>query len=722
MNDPWKFEIAGHNAWKLIAISAAVALATGCGVDEGGGGGSGSSSSSAEHTLTPVTDCDEVRDHMAASLTEEALDGMYRPYRYGPGLENDAADAPAEDGASGDSGESSSEPDDFTDTNVQEEGVDEPDLVKTDGTHIYTVVDGALRVLESWPPEDTEVLGQYDFQDNVHPDSLFLKDDRAVVLSRQYDRYRPTQPGADNDAPDDGTSDDDELAFSGTRITIFDVSDQTDPQVVRELEIEGSKVDARMIDGEVFLVTNSSLRILSWWTLDDDIDGLPEREYDEDEEELEQMREDARPLLNDYFRDELDEMDVDEWLPRHRIADGDGNITVDDSLYECTDLYLPGVNAELGALNISSFDVDDADELETTGLVASGWEVYASQTNLYVAMSSRSWWWGPWGVGDQDNESHIHKFQLLGNNEPKYMASGVIDGWILNQFSMSEYNNHLRVATTDNRWEWDEQAGESVDEGGNHMIVLKREGDELVETGSVRNLAPTERIYSARFMGDRGFMVTFRFVDPFYTFDLSDPNDPKMLGELKIEGYSSYMHPIGENHLLTIGQDGDDTGMMTGVHLQIFDVTDMHNPERIAHNTISTGSWSSWSEAMHDHHAFTYQDTTGVLAIPINIRDDGDNFNGLILFEATVDDGIEEIGRIDHSDLIAEAWCNDNGMTYGDDCDYDPGYYHWRSRMRRSIMMTGENDDEYVYSLSDVGLKVNDVFDVDTEYASVLFD
>lgn len=717
-----------HHRWKLLAVGAAMFVAAGCGDDSEPDPDPEGPASSAEHTLQPAASCDDVREHLADSVVKEAIDGLYGE-RYGVVVDeqmgNDDTAAEPEDGGA-DSGESSAEPDDYTDTNVQEEGVDEPDMVKTDGTHIYAIVDGALQILESWPPEDTEVLGRVDFDANVTPFSLFLDGDRAVVLSRQNDHVRYGEPEPGVDSPN--TTDDDdfeELAFDGTRVSIFDVSDEQNPELTRQFEVEGRHVDARMIDGEVFLVTNSSLRDLSYWSLmdedDSELEDLPERDWDTPQEELEQMREKARPILEDYFHDRVDEIDPEEWLPQHRIVEEDGDVVDDGSIYECTDLYLPGVNADLGVLNISAFDIDGGAELDSTGLVARGWEVYASQRNLYVAMSSRSWWWGPWGAGDQQNESHIHKFQLLGDDDPKYMASGRIDGWILNQFSMSEYDGYLRVATTDNRWEWDDDADEAVDEGGNHMIILKRQGDELIETGSVRDLAPTEQVHSARFMGDRGFMVTFFIVDPFYTFDLSDPYDPKMLGELEIPGYSSYMHPIGDDHLLAIGQDGDDDGMMTGVHLQVFDVTDMENPERTQHHTISTGSWSSWSEAMHDHHAFTYQPETGVLAIPINIRDDDDIFNGLILFEATVD-GIEEIGRIDHEDLIAKWWCEEQQDDSVDDCSYDAndaGWFHWRSRMRRSIMMTGENGEEYVYSLSDVGMKVNDVFDVDTEYASV---
>ncbi len=731
MKTPQKFKHLRRYTWLLFAAGALVAFA-GCS-DDDHEGLPGLDGDTVDHRLTLATSCDDVRENLANSLTAQALDSMYGyVYYYDIGFDDrmngdleDAAGAP-EAG----SGEDSAEPDDFTDTNVQEEGVDEPDIVKTDGTHIYTVVDGSLRILQSWPPEDTAPVGRFQFSSQINPISLFLDGDRAIVLSRQHQHHyydhgpRPDEgaaPGSGTSSP--GGADEEELEFGGTRVSIIDVADPTEPSLVRQFEVEGNFVDARKIDGTVYLVSNSHLNALSWWNYRDDerLGDLPERDWEEDEEELEEMRAEALPILKEFFLDELASMDPADWLPRQRISDADGELLEAGSLYGCTDLYLPAYTSPIGALNITSLDVDDQATLATTALLADGWLVYSSQDNLYVAKTSRSWWWGPWGMmGNQSNESHIHKFKLHGSDEPEYRASGRVDGWILNQFSMSEYEGHLRVATTDNRWDWDDETGEATDDGGNHMIILKREDNELVETGSVRDIAPTEQIYSARFMGDRAFMVTFFIVDPFYTFDLSDPNDPKLLGELKIPGYSSYMHPIGDDHLLAIGQDGTDDGMMTGVHLQVFDVTDMLNPERTHHHVISTGSWSSWSEAMHDHRAFTYQADLGVLAVPVTIWEDDDYFSGLILFEADKD-GIDEIGRIDHSNLMAQKWCNDQGQIYGEDCDSDPHHFWWYSWMRRSIIMTG-SEGAYVYSLSDVGLMVNDVFDVTTDFASVLFE
>ena len=697
-----------------------------------------------EFSLVPAADCDDVRDQVASAYTESALNWLYQEYYWFdddlamPEGEMDGAEPPS----AGEGGGRSDSPSEYTDTNVQEAGVDEPDLVKTDGTHIYMIANNSLQVLTSWPPEETARVGQYDFPSNVYPSTLFLKDEMVAVFSSIWGGYYDDgggrdapgiEPGLDVDSDDgdagvDGEdwSDEDEVRpgggttdFSGTRITLLDVSDRANPVVVRQLDVEGNYLSARMIGSRAYLVTTSGLREANIWSLfegAEEIEGLPERDENTSSEELEAMRDEARPLLYAFLRGGLDELEVEEMMPRRRIVDQDNEVVLSDVLYSCTDLYIPQVKAELGLLNISQFEMDRSTSLESTGLLAAGWQIYASQQNLYIAMSSRSWWWGWWG-GERQNEAHIHKFRL-GGEVPEYRASGRVDGWILNQFSFSEHNGYLRVATTDNRWEHNPVTGEFEDQGGNHVIVLEEEEGLLVETGSVRDLAPTERVYSARFMGDRGYVVTFRETDPFYTLDLSDPYDPKMVGELKIEGFSSYMHPLDENHLLAIGREGDENGFMTGVHLQVFDVSDMSEPVRTQHYVISTGGWSSDSEAMWNHLAFTYQPRLGVLAVPMNIWDNDDQFSGLMLFDATKD-GIEEIGRIEHGDLAAQDWC----LRYGQDSSCEPEHYwQWWTSMRRSIMMSGDTaDQEYIYSISSVGLKVNKTFEVDQELASLLW-
>ncbi|MBA2664681.1 MAG: beta-propeller domain-containing protein [Bradymonadaceae bacterium] len=665
---------------------------------------------STEFALLPAQSCETVRERLIDATVEEVL--KYRYQNYGNFFNNTADDLaqpsspPTEAGADRDAA-----PDDFTETNVQEAGVDEPDIVKTDGKFIYTSHNDKLVIMKSWPADETEIVGSYKLGENIYASSLFLRGDKVAVFSTVYE-YNYDY----NDYDGSGKSDRD--SFYGTRITILDVSDRSAPKLDRQLDIEGWMLNARMIEGKVYMVSNSQVNvpfnIWEWTNVDDD--AIPAQEWDADAARLDELRNAARPVFKARISAAFAEVDVVDLLPRSRVSNSSGTVVATNPLYACTDLYLPQQVTSLGVMNISNFTLDDKSAIDSTGLLADGWLMYASKQNLYVAMSSRSWWWW-WGGGSQENESHIHKFELpAGNAKPRYMASGRVDGWMLNQFSMSEHDGHLRVATTDNQWDWDEAGSERIDDGGNNLIVLKQNNNVLEETGAVRGLAPGERIYAARMMGDKGYMVTFRETDPLYTFDLSNHNSPKMLGELKIEGYSSYIHPMGDKHLLTIGVDGDENGQMSGVHLQIFDVSDMAKPTRIHHHVISTGSWSSYSEALYNHHAFTYHADKKVLAIPASIYDGGEQFTGLMIFHASADDGISEIGRVSHGDLVSQAYCHDENRDWG--CSPDQGW-RWWSDMRRSIFMSGDGQD-FVYSLSSVGLKVNELYDPSVEIAQVL--
>ncbi len=651
----------------------------------------------ASFTLTPATTCEDVEAQLVESLVEQALADRYVNYR----------EVDSQNNASGNNSVNNAvdPPQDFTTTNVQEEGVDEADFMKTDGSFIYMLRGQELIITKSWPAAETVITGRLALPLG-YASSMFLKGDRVAIFSGVYEYAcginNPTDVN-NGVEPIECTPGDDQ--FSGTRVTLVDVSDRTAPAILRSVDIESNYANARMIGSDVYLVSNSySILPSSYWdTVWNEELGLPVIDYNSTEAEAESARETARPILKTAFEALVASEGVQAFLPRTRDVDA-GTASAASQLYACTDVYLPAQPTALGLLNITHFEIDDDTVATTsTGVLAGGWMVYASQQSLYVAMSSRSWWWG-WG--DEENSSHIHKFSLDGaDNKARYAASGRVDGWLLNQFSMSEYEGHLRVATTDNEWIWNEQTQTGEQIGGNHVIVLKEDAGELVETGSIRDLAPGEQIYSARFLGNKGYVVTFLQTDPLFTFDLSDPTNPQLKGELKVNGFSSYIHPMGPDHLLTIGQDGTDTGQVTGVQLQIFDVSDLANPTRTYQHVLSTGPWSSWSEAMWEHHAFTYHAQKEILAIPLNAWEDGqDPFSGLVVLKASKTTGFEELGRVDHSDLVTPE-CND--------CNWD---YQWWVDIRRSVFI-----EDYLYSISDVGMKVNDLLSPAVEQASVVF-
>jgi hypothetical protein len=201
----------------------------------------------------------------------------------------------------------------------------------------------------------------------------------------------------------------------------------------------------------------------------------------------------------------------------------------------------------------------------------------------------------------------IHQFRLDDGTAATYVASGKVEGRLLNQFAMSEHNGDLRVATTTDDWGGFGEQSEST------VFVLRPEGDELREISSVGGLGKDEQIYAVRFIGDLAYVVTFRQIDPLYVIDLTDPANPIEAGELKIPGYSAYLHPVGDGLLLGVGQDATDEGRTTGTQLSLFDVSDPTNPQRVS--TLPIGGYS---EVEWDHKAFLYWPADGTIVLPVS--------------------------------------------------------------------------------------------------------
>jgi uncharacterized secreted protein with C-terminal beta-propeller domain len=238
-----------------------------------------------------------------------------------------------------------------------------------------------------------------------------------------------------------------------------------------------------------------------------------------------------------------------------------------------------------------------------------------------------------------------------------------VPGRILNQFSLGEFEGVLRIATTTGGW-WS-----GNNELGTNVYCLEPSDNRLEIIGKIEGIAPGEHLYSARFMGDRGFIVTFVKVDPLFTLDLSDPTDPEVIGELKVPGYSDYIHPLGENHLLTVGKyakEQNGTTWYQGVQLSIFDISDFSNPILLYKETI--GDRGTHSEASDNHKAFTFWAENDLLAIPIDLYEYLQEpeyaweygtyvFSGLYVYRTTIEDGFEYLGHIDtDSDLYSWDW------------------------------------------------------------------
>ncbi len=328
----------------------------------------------------------------------------------------------------------------------------------------------------------------------------------------------------------------------------------------------------------------------------------------------------------------------------------------------------------------SGFDVVDA-----TGVLATGDTIYSSPESLYVATQNwDDWRWlqtGEEGDRPEGPSTQIHKFDITDPARTSYLASGSVEGYLLNQFAMDEHRGVLRVASTTAPGWW----GSSAD-SESRLTLLDQVGDELIEVGTLGGLGETERIYAVRFLGDVGYVVTFRQTDPLYAIDLSDPRHPELVCELKIPGYSAYLHPLSEGLVMGVGQDATDDGRVLGTQVSVFDVSDLTDPQRVDGYTLSEGTNS---QVEYDHHAFLYWGDLAVIPVQKwwwdEDRGKDGSFMGAIGLRVGEDGRLVEVGRIVHPG--------------GDGAEWD-----WRAQILRSIAI-----DDSLYTISAEGILRSDL-------------
>ena len=523
-------------------------------------------------------DCDALLSYMqaeaSARVTAWGLDngGIY--YGDGPMIEGDLA-ATDDAEASGETAPGAPvQGEDFSGTNTQEVGVDEGDIVETDGNYVYVANSDGVRIVSV---ADAEVVAEPELPQGSH--QLLLDGDRLLVVTSSW-----------GGAPD-------------TIVSLLDVSDPTTPVLVRRSHLEGGLVATRSIDGVARLVITTSF--------DQRLPFVQPNQFGLDEESALERNKEI-----------IDESTVEDWLPRWFDEGVDGSFGPMSQVVACETVAAPPDFAGLGLTWIGSIDVDgDGTPIGSAGVVSMGDTVYASTNNLYVATRNWDWRWGgpvPLDTGAAspdtapDEEAGppptlIHQFRLDDGTGAAYVASGEVEGRLLNQFAMSEYEGDLRVATTTDDW------GGFGDQSESTVFVLRPDGDELRQISSVGGLGKDEQIYAVRFIDDLAYVVTFRQIDPLYVIDLSDPANPVEAGELKIPGYSAYLHPVGDGLLLGVGQDATDEGRTTGTQLSLFDVSDPSDPQRISTLPIGGTSEVEW-----DHKAFLFWEPDGSIVLPVS--------------------------------------------------------------------------------------------------------
>lgn len=516
--------------------------------------------------------------------------------QYGGTIAESSKDAATTSDAAAGGDEGASSENDYSTTNTQVEGVDEADIVKTDGSYIYSISESVVMISNVQNPSEMTVSAKLTFPEYAYPQQLFLTGDTLVVMGSSYSAL-PKNVGQ----------------IGLTSVYVYDVSNPESPKQIREFGTEGELSGARVTNNVLYFVTNVYPK---YWTLEE-----------------QQHQPELRPHQYDSKQESILQP-----LPYDRIAILPGTLEGSYSVITAMDLTMPETNT-----------------ISTEGFLGGSEQLYMNEDHLYLTASA----FVPLNDADtrdskkvgvwlpQQANTEVFKFELAGT-KVNFLASAEITGSLLNQFSMDEYEGHFRAVTTEGS-EWNLNSPSK-----NHLFILDAQ---MKQVGSVENLAHGEQIYSARFIGDKAYMVTFKETDPLFVIDVSVPSSPKVLGELKIPGFSNYLHPLDKDHLIGFGYDtklvpvkNEEPIVVTGgMKISLFDVSDFANPQE--KDTEIIGGAGTYSALQYDHKALFTHSEKNLFGFPASIYDEKTNgemdFEGDGAFIYTITpDGISQTASL----------------------------------------------------------------------------
>jgi len=544
---------------------------------------------------------------------------------------------------------------DYSTTNIQVEGVDEADIVKSDGEYLYVVSSPYIYIVKAYPADQAEVVSKIEFNE-TYGVQIYVNEDKLVVLANYYPYL---------------TFDDGEMAVidtfvpypyvEETFVKVYDITDRANPVLSRTVTTNGTMFGSRMIGDYVYVVVNQFI---------------------------------MQPRVNGtevYMEVTLPTISGD--TTRQILPTEIYYIDVPDVSYQLTTII---------AVNVMNDAQEPTYEPFLTGYSTN---MYVSLNNMYLAAPNTNWYFILDGEDEPRQETLVYRIEL-NQEQVNILSEGTVPGYVLNQFSMDEYNGYFRVATTTNNFLWRTFAAESTSK--NNVYVLDMNLDVV---GELEDLAPGEQIYSARFMGDRLYLVTFRNIDPLFVIDLSNPTAPTVLGELKVTGYSGYLHPYDENHIIGIGKetiaaDREDFAWYQGVKISLFDVSDVSNPVEV--DIVEIGDRGTDSPILHDHKALLFDKEKNLLVIPVLVAEKDPTlypnelppnaygepvWQGACVFDISPD-GIEYRGGITH---------------FEDGADLKNNYWlHSEYFVERTLYI-----GNVLYTVSDKLVKMNDLGSLD---------
>ena len=476
-------------------------------------------------------------------------------------------------------------------TNTQVEDVDEADIVKVNNNYIYYVSEDKVVIMNADKPENLEKVTEINYiEEDFQPREIYAKNNKLVVIGNIYKNYSST-------CKTDSVARYDIIEIENkSAIIIYDISSKNEPKEVRRVEVDGYYLSSRMIDNNLYFVSNKNIN--SYNLLKNDIETINAEEY--------------KP----HYKDTA--------ISQEKQCIDYGRIYCLENTENTNYLMLVGLN------------IDNNEEANIETFLGAGQYIYASEKNMYIATNNAQY----------DNEYktisssvHILKF-ALDNGRIRFQAEADVNGQINNQFSMDENGEYFRIATTTgNLWNIDENTN-------NNLYVLN---SKLEEIGKVTEFAKEEKIYSVRYLGDKAYVVTFKQTDPLLVIDLSNPVEPKILGELKIPGYSTYLHPYDEKHIIGFGYDTKENGTRittSSLKMVMFDITDLNNPKELF--KVAIGDRYTSSTLTYNHKSLLFSKEKNIIAFPLTSYENRKTNSRAAIYEIDLEKGFILKGEISH--------------------------------------------------------------------------
>lgn len=479
-------------------------------------------------------------------------------------------------------------------TNVQEENVDESDIVKVSGNYIYYVSNSTeqskIVIIEAKNAENSNKIGEIDYTSELFkPREIYINKDKLVVIGNETESVTETA----RTITDSATYDIAMPPKSKSGIIIYDISNPKEPKETRRVMVEGNYLNSRMINNNIYLTATKYI------------------------------------YTSDLVKNSLEDLNENDYMPKYI----DTSLSREEKCIPFNNIYYFDEMENTNYLILMGVNLGTDEEADIQTFLGAGEYTYSSDKNMYIATSKFEY---DEQYKLKNSTTHILKFAL---NEGKFRfeAETDVQGIVNNQFSMDENDDYFRIATTTGEiWNINKDTV-------NNLYILN---NKLEKVGEITGFAPEEKIYSVRYADNKAYVVTFKQTDPLFVIDLSNPSAPQILGELKIPGYSTYLHPYDETHIIGFGYDTNENGTTTGLKLSMFDISDLNNPKEMF--TTKIGNRYTSSELIYNHKSLLYMKNDNIIAFPVNYYNSGTIHSTIPIYKIDLEKGFILQGEISH--------------------------------------------------------------------------